>query len=343
MTRGSGLVRAATAVGLGLALVTGAALAATRSLEPRLDPSAAPAVSTAVSRVRPAVVGIRARIAPDRPSAGTLGTERWGSGVIIEPDGLALTVGYLVLEAAWLDVVLGDGRTVSARVVGHDFESGLGLIRLDGAGPYSTARLGRSAAVAAGQSVSIVGVGDDGRAVAVAARVTGVRPFVAYWEYMLEQAIVVAPLHPAFGGAALVDPEGALIGVVSLRLPEGHLVIPIDLLAPVREALLAHGRPARPSRPWLGIRAVALDGGVAIAGVSPVGAAHAAGLKPGDVVVRFNGDRVADVADFYRKLWSTAVGSPIELGVYREGRLEPVTVRPQDRYTIFQYRQLPTP
>jgi len=325
-------------VALALVLATGAATAATRPSEPRVDPGATPAVPTAVSRARPAVVGIRARIPSDRPSAGTLGTERWGSGVVIEPEGLVLTVGYVVLEAVGLDVVLGDGRTVAARVVGHDFESGLGVIRLDGPGPYPTARLGRSGPVAAGQPVSIVGVSEDQRPVAVAARVTAVRPFVAYWEYMLERALLVAPLHPAFGGAALVDPDGALIGVVSLRVPEGHIAIPIDLLSPVREALLAQGRPARPSRPWLGVRAVGIEGGVGIAGVSPVGPAHAAGLRPGDVILRLNGDRVADVEDFYRKLWGTAVGSAIELGVFREGRVEPVTVRSRDRYTIFQFR-----
>ena len=60
---------------------------------------------------------------------------------------------------------------------------------------------------------------------------TGVGPFVAYWEYLLDRAVFVAPHHPAFGGAALVDPDGALVGVVSLRLPAGHLAIPIDLLA----------------------------------------------------------------------------------------------------------------
>ena len=65
----------------------------------------------------------------------------------------------------------------------------------------------------------------------------------------LERAVFVAPHHPAFGGAALVDPDGALVGVVSLRLPAGHLAIPIDLLGPVRDALVQTGRPARPGRP----------------------------------------------------------------------------------------------
>lgn len=324
---------------LGLVLAASLATAATRPAEPRVDPGTVPEVPSTVGRVRPAIIGIRASVAPERPSAATLGKERWGSGVLIEPDGLALTVGYVVLEAARLDAVLADGRTVAARVVGHDFESGLGLIRLDPAGgPYPVVPLGRSGPVGVGQAVSIVGAREDQGPVGMAARVTAVRPFVAYWEYMLERALFVAPLHPAFGGAALVDPGGALVGIVSLRLPEEHVVIPIDLLEPVRAALLAQGRPARPSRPWLGVRAVAIDGGVGIASVSPAGPAHAAGLRAGDVVVRVNGARIADVGDFYRKLWSTRVGRVVELSIYREGQLAALTVRPQDRYAIFQFR-----
>lgn len=319
-------------------LVVGAALAATRPPPLRVDPGTVSDVPTAVSRVRPAVVGIRASIPPDRPSAATLGVERRGSGVIIEPDGLIVTVGYLVLEAARLDVILADGATVPARVVGHDFESGLALIRAEAPSPLPTARLSASGLVAVGQPVSIVGMDGDGHATGVAARVTALRPFVAYWEYLLERALVVAPFHPAFGGAALVDPDGALVGIVSLRLAEGHLAIPIELLLPVKPALVMSGRPARLARPWLGVRTVAIAGGVGVAGVSPVGPAQAAGLRPGDVIVRVNGARVADVEDFYRKLWSTPVGGEVVVVVYRDGGFESVTVRSQDRYTIFQFR-----
>jgi S1-C subfamily serine protease len=83
---------------------------------------------------------------------------------------------------------------------------------------------------------------------------------------------------------------------------------------------------------------VAIDGGVAIAGVSPAGPAEAAGLRHGDVVVRLNGDRVADVEDFYRKLWRTGIGAEVQLTLYREGQLETRSLRPRDRYTIFQFR-----
>jgi S1-C subfamily serine protease len=103
-------------------------------------------------------------------------------------------------------------------VLGHDFESGLGLLRLDGAGPYPAAAIGRSDAIGPRQPVSVVGMGEDRRLVGRAATVTAVRRFVAYWEYMLDRAILVAPQHPAFGGAAVVDAGGALVGLASLRL-----------------------------------------------------------------------------------------------------------------------------
>ena len=326
---------------MSLALVGGAGAAAPpASVPPRPEPGAAASTPAAVSRVSPAVVGLRSYVPPDRPSVATLGEERAGSATIIEPDGLAVTVGYLVLEATRIDVTLTDGRRATASVVGHDFESGLALIRLDPSGaPYPAAQLGRSAALAPGQPVAIVGMGAALPPVGVLVRVTGVGPFVAYWEYILDRAVFVGPHHPAFGGAALVDPDGTLVGVVSLRLAAGHLAIPIDLLAPARDALVQTGRPARPARPWLGVRAVQIDGGIGIAGVSPTGPAHAAGLRSGDVIVRVNGERVADVEGFYRRLWAQPVNQPLELAVWRDGAVETITVRPRDRYATFGDRR----
>jgi serine protease Do len=321
---------------LSLALVGGAGAAAPPTSAPRPDPGAAASTPSAVTGVRAAVVGLQILVPPDRPSAATLGEERAGSATLIEPDGLAVTVGYLVLEAARIDVTLEDGRRTTAQVVGHDFESGLALIRLDAAlAPYPAARVGQSAGLSAEQPVAIVGVGGTGPPVGVMGRVTSVGPFVAYWEYLLDRAVFVAPHHPAFGGAALVDPDGALVGVVSLRLPAGHLAIPIDLLAPARDAMVRTGRPARPPRPWLGIRAVGIDGGIGVAGVSPRGPAQAAGLRPGDVIVRVNGERIADVEAFYRRLWAQPLDRPLELGVWRDGALETIVVRPRDRYATF--------
>jgi S1-C subfamily serine protease len=322
----------------GLVLAGAAVAAPAPDPGPRPDPSTAGATPSAAARVQAAVVALHAQVAPERPSAATLGQARAGTATLIAPDGLAVTVGYLVLEATRVEVTLADGRRRAARVLGHDFESGLALLQLDpAAGPYPAARLGRSGALAPGQAVAVVGATDTAP-VGLAARLTRIGLFVAYWEYLLERALFIAPHHPSFGGAALVDPDGALVGVVSLRLPEGHVAIPIDLLLPVRDALIGQGRPGRPARPWLGIRAVGVGGGVGVAGVSPGGPAHAAGLRPGDVILRVNGDRVGDVEAFYRRLWAEPVARPLEFSVARDGGLETVTVRPADRYAVFEFR-----
>jgi S1-C subfamily serine protease len=72
--------------------------------------------------------------------------------------------------------------------------------------------------------------------------------------------------------------------------------------------------------------------------VSPSGPAHDAGLRVGDVVLRVNGARVADVEAFYRRLWAQPVSQLLELSVSREGAIQTVSVRPRDRYATFQHR-----
>ena len=86
--------------------------AAPRGTEQKPDPKTAPAVPSYVQRVQPAVVGIKVKVPPNRPSVLTLGPERWGSGVIFDAAGYALTVSYVLLDAGSIEVSLRDGRTV---------------------------------------------------------------------------------------------------------------------------------------------------------------------------------------------------------------------------------------
>src|SRR5438270_1216196 len=76
-----------------------------------------------------AVVRIKAHINPDGRTVEALGREREGSAVLIENDGLILTIGYLMVEAYAAEIVDNGGRTVPANVVGYDHESGFGLLR----------------------------------------------------------------------------------------------------------------------------------------------------------------------------------------------------------------------
>ena len=68
-----------------------------------------------------------------------------------------------------------------------------------------------------------------------------------------------------------------------------------------------------------------------MAGVSPAGPAESAGLRVGDVIMRVNGERVADVESFYRRLWAQPLNQPLELSVWRNGTIETVIARPRER------------
>ena len=316
-------------------------LTAPRDVDRRLEPSRVSPLPSQVRRVEPAVVGIRVEVEPDRPSAATLGTERWGSGVIFDAEhGYVLTVSYVLLDAERIRVTLRDGRTVPARLTGLDLEVGIGVARLEGPGPWPAATLGDSRAVTAGEVTGTVGVSADGSLVATASRVHAVRAFAAAWEYMLDRAFVVAPYNAAFGGAALVDSAGHVIGVTSLRLgeaPHVNLAIPIEKFLAGRDELVARGRvTSRAPRPWLGLYTESGADGVVVSGLSSLGPARAAGLRPGDVIVQVNGHQVASREDFYRTLWQAQVDQDVHVTVERPGGRLAITVRPVDRYRFYR-------
>lgn len=316
--------------------------AAPRDSGSRPDPGQVSALPSYVRRVEPAVVGIRVQVPPDRPSVLTLGPERWGSGVIFDATaGYALTVSYVLLDAGLIEVSLRDGRKVPGTLVGLDLEVGVGVVKLEGPGPWPAATFGDSTQVAVGDVTGTVAVSADGALVATSGRIEAVRPFSAAWEYMLDRAFVVAPYNAAFGGGALVDSSGRVIGITSLRLgdaPYVNLAIPIEKFLPGKAELCDKGRVvSRRPRPWLGLYTISHEGGgVVVAGASPAGPALAAGLRRGDVIVRLNGEKVLSQADFYARLWRGTVGEEIQLVVQRDTRFEAITVRPVDRYRVYR-------
>ena len=318
--------------------------AAPKDSAPRPDAGRVSALPSYVRAVEPAAVGIHVEIPRDRPSVANLGAERWGSGVIFDAGaGYALTVSYILLDAERIEVSLRDGRKVPAKLVGLDLEVGLGVVKLQGPGPWPAASFGDSSKVAVGDITGTVGVADDGGLVATASRVEAVQPFTASWEYMLDRSFVISPYNAAFGGAALVDASGRVIGITSLRLgdaPHVNLAIPIEKFLPGKDELCDKGRVvSRRPRPWLGVYTLAREGGgVLVAGVSPFGPAGAAGIRRGDVIMRLNGEKVASQEDFYARLWQGSPGQDVQLVVVRASGsgFEAVTVRPADRYRVFR-------
>jgi S1-C subfamily serine protease len=91
-----------------------------------LSASAAAAQPASIEELVSAVVRINTHITPDGRTVQGLGREREGSGILIDGDGLILTIGYLMVEAYAAEVVDNNGRTVPANVVGYDHETGFG-------------------------------------------------------------------------------------------------------------------------------------------------------------------------------------------------------------------------
>lgn len=268
-----------------------------------------------IDSVLGAVVAIRAEIAPQARTAETLGTQRNGYGVVIDSDGLVLTIGYLILEAESVAVAAREGPPVPARIVGYDHASGFGLLRTErplGVRPMAFAE---SAAAREGDLVLVAGAG--GPDFAIRAHIVSRRLFTGYWEYMLEEAIFTVPPYPVFGGAALIDPDGGLLGIGSLFVNDavapgefspGNMFVPIDLLKPILADLLADGRSSVPPRPWLGLNTREVPGGLLVGHVAVDGPAQMAGVLPGSLVLGLDGRPIESQESFYRAIW--AAGPP---------------------------------
>jgi S1-C subfamily serine protease len=316
------------------------ALAAPRPPEPRLDPRAVSPLPSYVRRVEPAIVGLYLTAAKDAPSSARLGARRFGTGIVFDARGYAVTVSYVVLDAVSIEAKTRDGRRVPARLVGLDLESGLGVVKLEGPGPWPVAPLGQSGNVAAGSVTGTVGLDDDGDLVWVAGSLRGVRRFSAPWEYMLDRGLVVAPASPSWSGNAVVNERGELIGIASLRLgepPHVNLAIPVETFAPVKDELIAAGRVvSRPSRPWIGLYTSDGHHGVVVQGFALVGPARTAGLREGDQILRVNGVAVGSQQEFYEQLWRGQAGDVIHLAVHRDGAVRVIPVPSIDRYRLYR-------
>ena len=316
--------------------------APTSAPDRRLSPGDVSALPSFVQRVEPAIVGLRVRNAESAASSARLGSRRFGSAVIFDARGYALTVSYLLLDAVEIEARGRDGRAVSAQVVGFDLDSGLGVVKLEGPGPWPVATLGDSRAIATGARTGTVGVDEDNDLVQVTGTVNAVKRFSAYWEYMLDRAIIVAPASPQWGGSAVVNDRGELIGIASLRLgeaPHVNLAIPIEKFVPVKDELIESGRIAsRPPRPWLGLYTVSMPAGLFVSELSPVGPASRAGFRQGDRILKINGVAIASQEEFYEQLWSRRAGDLIELSVQRDNQVRTISVPSVDRHRLFQVR-----
>lgn len=317
--------------------------------------------SVALERARRAVVGVQATAVDGARSLRTLGREREGSGVVIGSDGLVLTIGYLVLEADSVALVLDDGRTVPARPLGQDGASGLALVQALAPLAIAPAPLGRPARLSADEPLMVASGGEDG-SVSVAGLVAR-RPFAAYWEYHLDQALFTAPARRDQSGAGLFNGRGELVGIGSLFLADlralpndtandtarggdrgaadtgpataagpANLFVPVDLLPPVIDEIRQRGTTRASHRAWMGLNCVELAGALRVVRVTDDSPADVAGLEPGDQILRIDGAEVHTLSALWQALWSGGASErEVVLDIRRHGEAQAVKVYTVDR------------
>ena len=291
-----------------------------------------------LERALTSIVGLRTTVPDDAFTAEALGTQRGGHGVVIR-DGVVLTIGYLITEAEEVWISVADDRVLPGHPIAYDQTTGFGLVRALGALDLPALPLGRSSTADPGSRVVMAGAG--GRRHALAAQIVAKQEFAGYWEYVLDEAIFTAPAHPYWGGSALIGPNGDLLGIGSLQVEQRaasgeagqlNMVVPIDLLKPILDDLLATGRAARPPRAWLGLFATDLEGKVFVVGVYSGAPAEKAGLKPGDHIQSIAGEPVTGLAGFFRKVWSLGpAGVEVPLVIGREGETIAARIVSSDR------------
>jgi S1-C subfamily serine protease len=285
------------------------------------------------------VVSLRSQIPEDALTAGVLGTERAGHGVVIGDDGLVVTIGYLITEAESLWITTNEGVTVPGHVVGYDQETGLGLAQALQPMGSPSMELGDSGALQVSDAVIAAGYGGPDHAIKTI--VMAKREFAGYWEYVLDEALFTAPAHPNWGGAALIGNDGKLLGIGSLLVQQitdsgqqsgANMIVPIDLLTPILDDLRRYGKRNSAARPWLGFLVQELSHHLVISGIYDDCPADVAGLQVGDVIREVDGEPVSGLANLFRRIWrSGEAGVDIPLTIIRNRESISVTVQSTDR------------
>ena len=319
------------------AALTASALPAVAATAP---PVASQAVVDALTKANAAVVGVQVTATPGARSAETLGRKRIGSGVVIGPDGLVLTIGYLLIEADTIQIVTQDNKSLPARAVAYDLATGFGLIRpLLPMRSVSPVPLGSLAGLSAGDALMAAVGGEDG-GVAMTQLVSK-RAFSGYWEYHIESALFTSPPIGNHSGAPLFNQRGELLGIGSLfvadaagenkRLP-GNMFVPIDLLKPILAEMQQSGSSKQSRRPWLGLTSSEQGGRVQVVRVNKDSPAESSGMQPGDVVLAVGDTKITSLEEFYKTVWAHAnPDDEIKLIVLQGGEIKRINIKAVDR------------
>ncbi len=293
-----------------------------------------------VESAAPAVIGVR------RASRGRDLFDGAGSGVIVAPDGYALTNNHVVKGAGRIEAILHDGQVTPAEIVGADPDTDLALLRLSGGG-LQAASLGDSDMLKVGELTIAIGNPLGLQATVTAGVVSALRRTMRGESGRLIEDVIQtdAALNPGNSGGALVDAGGRVIGINTAIIGGAQgicFAVPINTAKRIIPDLMRAGRVARG---WLGIAGqtqglstalqrrlhLAAPGGVLAVSLAENGPAAVAGLRPGDVVLSLNGQATPSVDAIHRVLTKDTIGQIIDMEILRDGARTKLSVRVVER------------
>ncbi|MBL8548426.1 MAG: trypsin-like peptidase domain-containing protein [Hyphomonadaceae bacterium] len=295
-----------------------------------------------VERAAPSVIGVRRG---KRTRGGDL-YDGAGSGVIIAPDGYALTNNHVIRGAERVEAILPDGRVVAAREVGADPDTDLALLRLEGGG-HVAANLGNSDDLRVGELTVAIGNPLGLQATVTAGVVSALRRTLRGESGRLIEDVIQtdAALNPGNSGGALVDGRGRVIGVNTAIIGGAQgicFAIPINTAKRIVPDLMRDGRV---TRGWFGIAGqtqglsaalarrldLRVPSGVLVISLVSGGPAEAAGVRAGDVVLAIDGKATPSVDAIHGALSRETIGKRLPLEVLRDGQIERlgITVTPR--------------
>ena len=268
-----------------------------------------------------------------------------GSGVIVSEDGYVLTNHHVIDGADEIRVALRDGRETLAEVIGTDPESDLAVLRI-ALETLPVITLADSEQVAVGDIVMAIGnpfgVGQTVTMGIISATGRSHLGLSAYEDFIQTDAAI----NPGNSGGALIDAEGALVGINTAIFSRSGgsqgvgFAIPTLLANAILEDLITQGRVIRG---WLGIEAQELTPelaasfglqvprGLVISGVVPTGPADRAGLQPGDVLLEIDGRPVLDARIAMSDIASVRPGAVLPLTLVRSGNVFTVELEVGER------------
>ncbi|MES1156967.1 MAG: Do family serine endopeptidase [Alphaproteobacteria bacterium] len=267
-------------------------------------------------------------------------TTSLGSGFIISADGVIVTNNHVIEEADTIQVILQDGTQSRADVVGRDIATDVAVLRIHARGPLPFVNFGNSDVARVGDIVLAIGnpfgLGGSLSVGVVSARNRNIDAG-RYDDFIQTDAAI----NRGNSGGPLFNLNGEVIGVnTAIVSPTGGSVgvgfaTPSSIVKPIVDQLLRYGEVRRG---WLGVRLSNVDSDIAgrlglarpqgafVTRVTPDGPAARAGMRPGDVVLKFGGQDVADSRALTRFVGGAQIGGHVAIEVLRDGRRQVLDV-----------------